>query len=160
MSLTECPDLGQTASEFESLDACHNRSLTPCDTALRVFVLFHIKSLCLASLWLFLALSLSACGGDRPPNDQIMIKNDSQDSSYNVITVSGGGKFASLKPGEKLILPAGTKNFSVERRYKDYTRSYSVTCPPIKGRGILVKLIDIHVNRIAGGCETTNASKE
>ena len=102
----------------------------------------------------------SACSSDRPPAERILVKNDSQDSSYNVITVSGGGKFASLKPGEGLVLPAGTKNFSVERRYKDYTRSYSVTCPPIKGRGILVKLIDIHVNRIAGGCETTNASKE
>jgi len=105
-------------------------------------------------------ISLSACGSDRPPDDRITVKNDSQDSSYNVITVSGGGKFASLKPGEKLVLPAGTKNFSVERRYKDYTRSYSVACPPIKGRGILVKLIDIHVNRIAGGCETVRAAKE
>jgi hypothetical protein len=105
-------------------------------------------------------ISFSACSGDRPPNDRITVKNDSQDSSYNVITVSGGGKFASLKPGEKLVLPAGTKNFSVERRYKDYTRSYSVACPAIKGRGILVKLIDIHVNRIAGGCETVRAAKE
>jgi hypothetical protein len=120
----------------------------------------QFKQLIPLALLLTIAFTLSACGGDRPPDDRIMVKNDSQDSSYNVITVSGGGKFASLKPGEKLILPAGTKNFSVERRYKDYTRSYSVTCPAIKGRGILVKLIDIHVNRIAGGCETTNASKE
>jgi len=102
----------------------------------------------------------SGCSGDRPPDGQIMIKNDSQDRSYNVITVSGGGLFGSLKPGEKLVLPTGTKNFSVERRYKDYTRSYSVTCPSLGKRGILVKLIDIHVNRIAGGCKTTQASKE
>ena len=89
-----------------------------------------------------------------------MVKNDSQDRSYNVITVSGGGAYGALKPGEKIILPSGTKNFSVERRYKDYTRSYSVVCPPLSGRGILVKLIDIHVNRIAGGCKTVHASKQ
>jgi hypothetical protein len=100
------------------------------------------------------------CSGDHPPDNQIMVKNDSQDSSYNVISVSGGGKFASLKPGENIVLPFGTKNFSVERRYRDFTRSYSVTCPAIRGRGILVKLVDIHVNRIAGGCQTTHASKE
>jgi hypothetical protein len=122
--------------------------------------MYPFKQLITTALLLAIVFTFSACGSDRPPDDRIMVKNDSQDSSYNVITVSGGGKFASLKPGEKLILPAGTKNFSVERRYKDYTRSYSVTCPPIKGRGILVKLIDIHVNRIAGGCETVRAAKE
>ena len=120
----------------------------------------QFKQLITLALLLATAFTFSACGGDRPPEDRIMVKNDSQDSSYNVITVSGGGKFASLKPGEKLVLPAGTKNFSVERRYKDYTRSYSVACPPNKGRWILVKLIDIHVNRIAGGCETVRATKE
>jgi hypothetical protein len=104
-------------------------------------------------------LLASGCSSERPPYGQIMVKNDSQDRSYNVITVSGGGTYGSLKPGEKLILPAGTKSFSVERRYRDYTRSYTVSCPPISGKGILVKLIDIHVNRIAGGCKTTHASK-
>lgn len=103
---------------------------------------------------------LIGCQGDRPPDGRIIVKNDSQDRSFNTITVSGGGALGSLKPGEKLVLPAGTTTFSVERRYRDYTRSYAVSCPPISGRGILVKLIDIHVNRIAGGCKTTHASKE
>lgn len=88
-----------------------------------------------------------------------MVKNDSLDSSYNVITVSGGGMFGALKPRERLVLPAGTKTFSVERRYQDYTRSYSVACPPLGNQGVFIKLIDIHVNRIAGGCRTTFASK-
>lgn len=88
-----------------------------------------------------------------------MVKNDSLDSSYNVITVSGNGTFAALQPGEHVILPSGTKTFEVERRYKDYTRSYSVSCPPTPSDGVFVKLIDIHVNRIAGGCKTTSASK-
>ena len=99
------------------------------------------------------------CSKDTPPPGRILVKNDSQDSEYNVITVSGGGAFTSLKPGERFPLPTGTKSFSVSRRYKDYTRSYSVECPPVGKKGVFVKLIDIHVNRIAGGCKTVSASK-
>jgi hypothetical protein len=106
-----------------------------------------------------LALAVVGCARERPPDGHIVVKNDSQDRSYNVITVSGGGAYASLKPGERLTLPLGIKSFSVQRRYKDYTRSYSVECPPLKGKGVFIKLIDIHVNRIAGRCKTTSASK-
>lgn len=104
-------------------------------------------------------ISLFGCHSDRPPDGHIVVKNDSQDRSYNTITVSGGGAYAALSPGEKLTLPAHTRTFSVERRYKDYIRSYSVSCPPLGSQGIFVKLIDIHVNRIAGGCKTIRASK-
>jgi hypothetical protein len=76
-----------------------------------------------------------------------------------VITVSGNGAYKSLKPGQYTILPPQTTTFSVSRRYKDHTRSYSVKCPAIKGRGVKIKMIDIHVNRIAGGCVTTNAQR-
>ena len=104
--------------------------------------------------------TLLGCSQDVPPPGRILVKNDSQDREYNVITVSGGGAFKSLKPGERFTLPAGTKTFAVTRRYKEYTRSYSVVCPPIGKSGVFVKLIDIHVNRIAGGCKTVSASKE
>lgn len=117
--------------------------------------LHHLLSTTLAA-----SLMLLGCSGDTAPAGRILVKNDSQDSQYNIITVSGGGAFASLRPGEKTILPAGTKAFSVQRRYKDYTRSYSIACPPLGSSGIVVKLIDIHVNRIAGGCKTTFASKD
>jgi hypothetical protein len=105
-----------------------------------------------------LATLVSACSGDTAPPGQIKVKNDSRDREYNVISVSGGGASASLAPGQFLILPKGTRSFSVERRYEKFTRYYSVSCPPLKGDGIVVKLIDIHVNRIRGGCKTTNAS--
>ena len=105
------------------------------------------------------AIICTGCLGDKAPPGQIVIKNDSQDRSYNVITVSGGGLFTSLKPGERTILPPKTLTFSVQRRYKDYVRSYSVECPNLGSQGIFVKLIDIHVNRIAGGCKTVSASK-
>jgi hypothetical protein len=105
-------------------------------------------------------LFLAGCVGEKAPPGQIVVKNDSQDRSFNVITVSGRGVSASLKPGERITLPPGTQTFSVQRRYRDYVRSYSVVCPALGDKGIFVKLIDIHVNRIAGGCKTTFASKD
>lgn len=101
-----------------------------------------------------------ACTSESVPTGAILVKNDSLDSSYNVITVSGGGTFASLRPSERIILPKGTTTFSVERRYKDYTRSYSVQCPPHRSQGIAIKLIDIHVNKMPGGCKTVFARKQ
>lgn len=88
-----------------------------------------------------------------------MVKNDSQDREFNVISVSGGGLSAYLKPGERVVLPPNTRSFSVQRRYRDFTRSYSVECPAPGPSGTFIKLIDIHVNRIAGGCKTSSASK-
>jgi hypothetical protein len=99
------------------------------------------------------------CTTESVPSGRILVKNDSLDSEYNVITVSGGGAFASLRPGERTILPRGTTSFSVERRYRDYTRSYSVRCPKQTTKGIAMKLIDIHVNRMPGGCKTISAKK-
>lgn len=98
------------------------------------------------------------CIGDTAPPGQIKVKNDSRDREYNIISVSGGGASASLRPGQSLVLPKGTRSFSVERRYEKFTRYYSVSCPALKDDGIIVKLIDIHVNRIRGGCKTTGAS--
>jgi hypothetical protein len=144
---------------FAKMLAYEQRLIRVNSVAPRRPVLYFTLGLFPSSYLLFLA-SFVGCQGDSPPDGRIMVKNDSQDRSYNTITVSGGGAFGALKPGEELILPVGTKTFSVERRYRDYTRSYSVSCPPLSGRGILVKLIDIHVNRIAGGCKTTHASKE
>ena len=113
----------------------------------------------LRSALLLSIITLAGCSSDRPPPGRIMVKNDSQDSEYNVITVSGGGTSASLKPGERVVLPPSTRNFSVQRRYKDFTRAYTVECPAPGKRGTFIKLIDIHVNRSAGGCKTTSASK-
>lgn len=88
-----------------------------------------------------------------------MVKNDSRDREYNIIEVYGAGTSQRLKPDEYVILPKGTREFSVNRAYQAYTRSYTVRCPEIRGSGIVVKLIDIHVNRISGGCETIRGAK-
>jgi len=105
-----------------------------------------------------ISTAILACAGDSAPPGQIKVKNDSRDREYNTIFVSGGGASASLKPGEFLVLPKGTRTFSVQRPYANFTRSYSVSCPALTGDGIVVKLIDIHVNRIRGGCKTVAAS--
>ena len=118
----------------------------------------HLPSRLIAIL-LVISTLLSACSRDKPPAGRILVKNDSQDSEYNVISVSGGGAQVYLKPGERFVLPKATSSFSVQRRYKNFTRSYSVVCPAPGSGGVFIKLIDIHVNRIAGGCKTVSASK-
>lgn len=106
-------------------------------------------------LILLLVFSVLACERDFP-GVGITVKNDSQDREYNIVKISAtvGGKnyYASLKPGERLNIPspaAGTIRFS--RAYKDHTLSYEVHCPARSDR-FLLKLIDVHLNRMAGGC--------
>lgn len=111
-------------------------------------------------LLITILLILSACES-RPPDGRIRVKNDSQDSSYNVIQVTGGGAYAKLKPGAATLMPAGTTTITLSRAYKEYTRTYRVSCPALKksDRGITVKMIDAHLNRLQGGCSTVYADK-
>ena len=101
----------------------------------------------------FILAALTQCDPSVPPG-RIQIKNDSQDSEYNVVQISGGGSSFSLKPGEYHLLPQGTTSISFSRAYKDYVRRYQVSCPGDLTDGITIKLIDVHLNRIAGGCKT------
>lgn len=107
----------------------------------------------------FILLMLNACSGESVPDGQIMVKNDSMDSDYNVIKVSGGGRSYTLSPHENAILPKGTTSIRLSRKYSDHTREYVVECPARLEKGIRIKMIDVHVNRIAGGCETVSPDK-
>jgi hypothetical protein len=104
-------------------------------------------------------LGVVGCLGDRVPNGQILVKNDSQDREFNVIAVYGNGAYGVLKPGERMLLPPNTRSFSASRRYATFTRRYSVACPKIEGQGIVIKMIDMHTNRMPAGCKTVSASK-
>lgn len=113
-----------------------------------------------ARILLLVSLTLlTCCSREKVPDERILFKNDSSDREYNRMNVSASGLDVTLKPGEYVILPRNTTRFSVSRAYKDYTRRYTVECPPVEGSGIRIKMIDIHVNRIAGDCKTTTASK-
>jgi hypothetical protein len=103
---------------------------------------------------IFSILACIALLGCEPsvPDGRIRVKNDSQDATYNVVKVVAGGSSYTLKPGESTLLKKGTTSLSFSRAYRDYERRYHVTCPAKLEKGISIKLIDVHLNRIAGGC--------
>lgn len=102
---------------------------------------------------------LSGCLGDSVPNGRILVKNTSEDKTYNVVEVSAGGRSYSLRPGDKALLPKGVSTIYFSREYADHTKRYTVQCPSNPTNGITMKLLDVHLNRIAGGCKTTKYSK-
>ncbi len=97
---------------------------------------------------------------------EIVIRNDIQDAEFNEIVVdqvvgsTGATSFkARLKPGEETGLPGvGITAFRVTREYADFSRIYGVSCPPKKSRA-LMKLIDIHLNRLPEGCKLAKAGE-
>ena len=97
----------------------------------------------LKSIYLYFAIGiflfLPSCElGSSVPDGRIRIKNDSQDSDYNILTVNGGGVSFSLKPGETKLLPAQTTSITFRREYKDYVREYEVQCPEVIKGGLLL----------------------
>ncbi len=104
------------------------------------------------------ALLLCSCQGSVPPG-RIQVKNTSLDQHYNTVQVRGGGAVYTLKPGDSGLLPPGTTSITFSRKYKDYTRTYQVQCPAGLKDGITLKLIDVHMNNMEGGCKTIGANK-
>ena len=102
---------------------------------------------------------LSGCG-EKVPDGRIRFRNDSRDSEYNVVKVSAGGSSYTLHPTEATLLPRGTRHIAVSRAYRDYTRRYEVECPGTVKSGFVIKLIDVHLNRMSGGCKTIQAGKD
>lgn len=111
----------------------------------------------------FIFSSVLGCMNDDFPGNGITVRNDIQDKEYNDIELTGnaGGKgfYKRLSPGEKFNIPS-TKPVKIKfsRKYADFTRTYLVECPARENR-ITLKLIDVHLNRMSGGCITTQASR-
>jgi hypothetical protein len=111
---------------------------------------------------LFLALLCSCTQTDS--DAEVIVRNDIQDREFNEIVVDqiegdgvSPGRFV-LKPGEERGLPIRrVKRLRVTRQYRDHKSVYSVTCPA-KKKPVLLKLIDIHSNRMRGGCILTNVN--
>lgn len=110
-------------------------------------------------LFFTLFILLSACSPDSgAPPGRILVRNDSQDSEYNVVEVEASGRSYTLHPGDFEILPHKTTRIEFSRAYKDHVKRYTVQCPENINRGIVIKLIDVHTGRLPGGCKTVRAT--
>jgi hypothetical protein len=101
----------------------------------------------------------SGCADSSVPAGRILVRNTSEDKTFNVVEVSAGNKNFSLKPGDEALLPKGVSKIYFSREYSDHTKRYVVECPANPPKGIAMKLLDVHLNRIAGGCKTIKYSK-
>lgn len=116
----------------------------------------HLDALLLAAV---LLAGVAGCSEPVVPGGEITVKNDIQDREYNVVefTTTEGrpGINKRLRPGEKVTLPSGVTGLSFSRRYRDMSREYRVSCPSPFNKRVTIKLIDVHTNRLPGGCQLT-----
>ena len=108
---------------------------------------------------LLLCLAASACSDTPVPDGRIRIRNDFRGEKHSTFTVSGGGGSFTLRSGEFAIMPRGTNFISFSYYGEKGLEQYQVQCPEIKGSGITINLIDVHVGRRAGGCYTVGHEK-
>lgn len=103
-----------------------------------------------------------SCGGDNVPAERILVRNDILDKEFNsividnVMTNSGLMPFhKTLKPMQKVLLPyKNIRAMRFSRAYRDYIAIYEVSCPAkTSAPGFVLKLIDVHLNRMSGACE-------
>lgn len=100
---------------------------------------------------LAVALLPVACSS-KVPDGRVLVRNDSEDTSFNIIEVYNESFSHTLKPGESLLLPPHTAMFTLARNYRELRREYRISCPYEPRSGILIKMLDAHLNRLAGGC--------
>lgn len=105
-------------------------------------------------------LASAACSEPQVPGGEITFQNDILDKEYNsfrideVITGAGLSGFSrTLTPGGRVTIPLKhISSLRVTRQYKDHAKVYVVECPADFDRKVVIKLIDVHTNRIKGGC--------
>ena len=112
------------------------------------------------ALVLILATILGGCDAFvSVPDGRIRIKNDFSGSEYSTFRVSGGGASYTLRAGEAKLLPKGTRSISFSYAGRDGQRNYRVQCPGDRRSGFTIKVLDVHSNRLPGGCETVWANR-
>ncbi len=105
-------------------------------------------------------LILISCSGEKIVGGKIVIRNDILDKTYNtfivdqIISKQGSVPYSRVfKPEEELALPVkNLLKMRFRRKYDDHTKVYLVSCPQDMDQAITIKLIDVHLNRMAGGC--------
>jgi len=119
-------------------------------------------------LLLICAVQFLSCQDADGPPGFIVLRNDIQDSQYNIIVVDQiVGKEGLtpyrylLKPGQKQQIPKKEiRALRFQRQYKDFTRVYHVECPAAPDESITLKLIDVHTNRAQGGCKLVKKGRK
>lgn len=117
---------------------------------------------------ILLVFLLCSCKSGQSSRGLITIRNDVLDKEYNVIVVDqviskvGVTNFqATLRPGDEVTIPQKkVRSIRLHRDYQDYTRIYEVQCPTSLKQPITMKLIDIHLNKVSGGCRLTRRGKQ
>ncbi len=125
--------------------------------------------LCLDILLLSIVSSIViSCNEKTVPGGRITVRNDILDKSYNaftvdrVVTSKGFSTYKkTLKPNEQITIPLkGVSELRFKRRYKDHSKIYYVECPKEFDSVITLKLIDVHSNRMGGGCELVRRGRQ
>ena len=93
------------------------------------------------------------------PAGRIRVKNDFYGKQYTTIRVAGGGTSFTLGSKESALMPPGTYKLNFSYTDDKSIREYTVKCPTDLKKGITINLLDVHLNTIAGGCETVWANK-
>jgi len=127
-----------------------------CHTQLHRRIIFLIAAA-------FCAAIASGCSAPRVPGGRIIIRNDILDKEFNSFVVDqviAGGAQAGfrreLRPGDEVTIPhKHVQSIRFTRRYKDFSRVYLVECPSDLGVEVKMNLIDVHSNRLGGGCVLT-----
>lgn len=111
-------------------------------------------------LVLFATLVFISCSEPTILGGEITVRNDILDKEYNSFVIdhieskTGGASFRKvLRPQEQLVLPfKGISSVRFTRQYNDHAKVYVISCPEDFNKKITVKLIDVHTNRLPGGC--------
>jgi proline iminopeptidase len=118
----------------------------------------------LVSILLLLSIVLlifCSCSEPKVAGGELTIRNDILDKSYNsfvvdqLVTKRGPTSFTKVfRPGDEVTLPyKGIRSMRFTRPYEDHDKIYLISCPEDFNTRTLIKLIDVHTNRMGGGCE-------
>jgi hypothetical protein len=113
-----------------------------------------------AILEIILTLTAVSCATDPAPKGFYVVRNDIMDKEFNTVVidqVTAGSAMTSfsvtLTPGKEIQIPyRRVTGLRFTRRYRDFSRVYLVKCPAESEAGVTLKLIDVHLNRLGGGC--------
>ena len=122
--------------------------------------LTHKSYFLLLAISIVAGLIIAGCSQEEPvPYGQVRVKNDFHGDEYTTVVVSAAGRSYTMEPGDRVLLPQGVTTISFKYKQKNYTRYYTVECPRDLGAGINMKLLEVHVNKLDGGCRTVSAEK-